>query len=248
MHARTKPNLGFEYSRMKFETKSPPNRKRACFRARKILEELVYDQCALEGNEFTFPEVKTLMEGVTVGGRRVEDAQQVLNQARAWKKTVEEAQYGKFEMTMAQEVWLHEDVGREEAPTWGRLRDGEVSIAGTLHRPPPAEEIEGRMKAAVEFLQEIESPHERGMAAFLTFALNQPFWDGNKRTGRLMMNGTLLQAGHDVVAVPARDRQKFNEAMIRFYDGRQGDEMMERLTEWSIDETLSMKDTKGEEA
>jgi len=138
MHAGTRLNLGFEYRRKMFETGNPPNRKTACFRARKILEELVYDQCALEGNEFTFPEVKTLLEGVTVGGRRVEDAQQVLNQAKAWRKTVEDAQTGKFGMTMTQALRLHEDVGREEALAWGRLRDGEVSIAGTSHRPPLA--------------------------------------------------------------------------------------------------------------
>ena len=71
--------LGFALGRSRIHTTTRPNKARAIFRARKALEEIVYDTVALEGNPFTFPEVKTLMEGITVGGRRTEDAEQVLN-------------------------------------------------------------------------------------------------------------------------------------------------------------------------
>jgi len=37
----------------------------------------------LEGNPITWPEVKTLMDGVTVGGHRIDDQRQVLNLADA---------------------------------------------------------------------------------------------------------------------------------------------------------------------
>ncbi len=33
----------------------------------------------LEGNPFTYPEVQTLLEGITVGGRRLSDERQILS-------------------------------------------------------------------------------------------------------------------------------------------------------------------------
>ena len=47
-----------------------------------MLPEYVWDAGVLEGNPFTFPEVKTLLEGVTVGGRKLSDQEQILNLAR----------------------------------------------------------------------------------------------------------------------------------------------------------------------
>ena len=52
--------------------------KRACFRFKEMLPEFVWDASFLEGNPFTFPEVKTLLDGVTIGGQKVSDQEQVL--------------------------------------------------------------------------------------------------------------------------------------------------------------------------
>ena len=43
--------------------------ERALFRLEKSLPELVWNAAALEGNTFTLPQVQTLLDGVTVGGR-----------------------------------------------------------------------------------------------------------------------------------------------------------------------------------
>ncbi len=63
--------LGFDFDPPPVVTDATPDRDRAVFRVRKTLENFVYDTVVLEGNPLTFPEVKTLMDGVTVGGRRV---------------------------------------------------------------------------------------------------------------------------------------------------------------------------------
>ncbi|MFZ5593664.1 MAG: hypothetical protein ACOY4D_05285 [Pseudomonadota bacterium] len=57
-------------------------------------------------------------------------------------------------------------------------------------------------------------------------ALQQFFFDGNKRTSRLMMNGILMSAGIDAISIPAARKQEFNEKMIRFYATRDATEMM----------------------
>ena len=55
--------LGFHYVRPTWTSAHAPNRRHACFRVRKILEGVVYDTVALEGNPFTLSEVKTLLDG-----------------------------------------------------------------------------------------------------------------------------------------------------------------------------------------
>jgi hypothetical protein len=44
-----------------------------------MLSVFVWDASVLEGNPFTYPEVKTLLDSVTVGGRKISNQEQVLN-------------------------------------------------------------------------------------------------------------------------------------------------------------------------
>lgn len=49
----------------------PSGRDRARARLRAALPELIWNDAALEGNNFTLPEVRTLLDGVTVGGKKL---------------------------------------------------------------------------------------------------------------------------------------------------------------------------------
>jgi len=49
-------------------------------------------------------------------------------------------------------------------------------------------------------------------------ARNQFFYDVNKRTGRLMMNGILLSTGYPALNLSANRKLEFNELMMRFYE------------------------------
>jgi hypothetical protein len=42
----------------------------------------IFNTVYLENNPFTLKEVQTLLEGITVGGHKLEDQQQVLNQSK----------------------------------------------------------------------------------------------------------------------------------------------------------------------
>ena len=230
--------LGFSLGRSRIHTTTQPDKARAIFRARKALEEIVYDTVALEGNPFTFPEVKTLMDGITVGGRRIQDAEQVLNQARSWRELIARVENGTFKVDRTCFEELHALVAREEALEWGVLRTGSVRIAGTRHEPPDAETLPAQMEAAIETITTMQEVHRKAIATFLWTARNQPFWDGNKRTGRLIMNGILLEHGHDILTVAAAKRLEFNEKMIRFYDTADGAQMLEFMAGCSFDPNL----------
>ena len=208
--------LGFDYAGCRFLSDQAPDVRRGCFRARKVLEGVVHDTVALEGNPFTLPEVKTLPDGVTVGGHRLSDERQVLNQAANWRELLSLVESGAFAASLETILSMHALVAREEALTWGAFRDGPARIAGTEHQPPPWETLPQRFEQGVQHIAGMASAHERGIAIFLFCALHQFFFDGNKRTGRLMMNGELLSAGQDAISVPAKRLLEFNAAMLRF--------------------------------
>ena len=78
---------------------------------------------------------------------------------------------------------------------------------------------------------DVQQPFEKAAAFFLFGALQQFFFDGNKRTSRFMMNGILMSAGIDAISVPAAKAQEFNENMVRFYLSKDATEMMAFLVD-----------------
>ncbi len=220
-------------------------RKRAVFRARKVLEQLVHDDVRLEGNTFTLAEVKTLMAGVSVGGRSLEEHQQVLNQIGAYKMLFQQVEDEQFSCSSENLKTLHARLAFEEALEWGVFRSGPVRIGGTDHKPMHHSRIQDSFDQDMPRILEVEDAHVRAISIFLYVARNQLFWDGNKRTGRLAMNGILLTEGHDVIAVPKKRELEFNERMLEYYDTANPTRIISFMASCSLDETL--RETQVEE-
>lgn len=237
--------LGFEFDPPAFRTDANPNVERATFRSRKVLGTLVHDAVALEGNPFTIPEVITLLEGITVGGRHVADAEQVLNTAKAWKMLLDHVKDGFFDLSAKTATSLQGVGLREEALKWGAFRTGGVRVAGTDMRVPFAATLPEQYENGRAYLETIEPPHARAIAAFLFVARNQFFWDGNKRTGRLLMNGVLLSNGYDAINVPFARREEFNAVMIDFYDTLDAKTAIPFLASCSHDDSLKIGRAKA---
>jgi Fic family protein len=214
--------------------------ERAVFRMHRMLPQYVWDAGVLEGNPFTFPEVKTLLDGVTVGGRKVSDQEQIVNLAESSKYLMSLVKSGQFQLDKQTFCELHTQVARNEALEWGHFRgEGkeahftpDVALgANARYTPPPTEpgatrlnEIFNRGLRALQ--TDVPNPVERGIAFFLFGALQQFFFDGNKRTSRFMMNGVLMSEGIDAISIPAERAQEFNTKMVDFYVTRDAGPMM----------------------
>lgn len=234
--------LGFRWDRSAVPASAPLHSlERVCFRFHKMLPEFVWDASVLEGNPFTFPEVKTLLDGVTVGGRKIFDQEQILNLAESSKRLLAMLKSGQFSLSKAVFVELNGIVARKEALEWGLFRGegretnytpdvglGERGRHTPLPTLPGAPELNRVFSEGVTALQECE-PFERATAFFLFGALQQFFFDGNKRTSRFMMNGVLMSHGIDAISVPAAKAQEFNEKMVCFYLSKDATEMMDFL-------------------
>jgi len=232
-------SLGFRWRRSAVVQDVPVHSmERVCFRFQRMLPEFVWDASVLEGNPLTFVEVKTLLDGVTVGGRKVSDQEQVLNLAHSTQHLLALVKSTQFEISKTVFTDLHALLARKEALEWGCFR-GEGAehhytpdvMLGERGRFTPVPTVRGAGELNRIFTQGVRQlslcpPFERALAFFLFGALHQFFFDGNKRTARLMMNGILMSNGMDAISVPAARAQEFNEKMVRFYVDRDGDEMM----------------------
>ncbi|WP_116141649.1 Fic family protein [Trinickia diaoshuihuensis] len=238
--------LGFEWDRAAIPTDIPRySIERVCFRFHKMLPEFVWDAGVLEGNPFTFPEVKTLLDGITVGGRRISDQEQILNLVESSKLLLKLVRSGQFCLDKPTFVHLHGLVARNEALEWGHFRGegdewrytpdvglgefGRYTPLPTIKGGANLDEVFGRGVAALD--EDVPDAFEKGAAFFLFGALQQFFFDGNKRTSRFMMNGVLMSHGIDAISIPAAKAQVFNEKMIRFYQNRDATEMLRFLVE-----------------
>ena len=115
--------LGFRWDRTLVPDTVPAHSvERACFRFYKMLAEFVWDAGVLEGNPFTFPEVQTLLNGITVGGHKLSDQEQILNLADGSKHLLAQVKSGQFRLDKATFCDLHGIVACNEALEWGHFR------------------------------------------------------------------------------------------------------------------------------
>ena len=238
--------LGFHWDRLAVPAVVPTHStERVAFRFHRMLPEFVWDASVLEGNPFTFPEVKTLLDGVTIGGRRISDQEQVLNLAKSSKHLLMLVKAGKFSLDKATFTELHGFVACNEALEWGHFRGegketgytpdvglGEQGRYTPLKTLAGAPELNRVFADGLQALQsEVQPPFEKAAAFFLFGALQKFFFDGNKRTSRFVMNGILMSAGIDAISVPAAKAQEFNENMVRFYLSKDATQMMAFLVD-----------------
>ena len=220
--------LGFRWNRESIPREVPrASLERVVFRFRRMLPEYVWDAGVLEGNPFTFPEVKTLLEGVTVGGRKLSDQEQILNLAESSKHLIGVVKNREFALDKSTFCSLHALVARNEALEWGHFRGegvetqfppdfalGERGRFTPLATEPGAARLNEVFASGIRSLeQHVSNPFERATAFFLFGSLQRFFFDGNKRTSRFMMNGALMTEGVDAVSIPAIRAAEFNSRM-----------------------------------
>jgi prophage maintenance system killer protein len=234
-------SLGFRWDRSSVPRQLPHGSlERVVFRFTRMLPEYVWDAGVLEGNPITFPEVKTLLEGVTVGGRKLSDQEQILNLAESSKYLVDLVKRREFRLDKPTFCALQALVARNEALEWGHFRGegpetrytpdvalGERGRLSPLATEPGASRLNEVFANGVRALeQDVANPFERATAFFLFGSLQQFFFDGNKRTSRFMMNGILMTEGIDAISIPAARAAEFNSRMVDFYVSRDATAMM----------------------
>ena len=138
----------------------------------------------MENRAVTFPQTKTILEGVNVPNVQLDDIQAILNMRDAWRFLLDSIDEP---ITLEYLCSLNGYIARNEALVWGKLRTGGVGISGTDYIPPIPNEDTSREELHA-IVQSDNTETTKALAAFAWGTRRQLFWDGNKRTSLVLAN------------------------------------------------------------
>ena len=199
---------------MNFADKYKLTPEQSLFLAKKKWDENVYCGMKMENRAVTFPQTKTILNGVNVPNVQLDDIQAILNMRDAWKHLL-----NTINEPVTFEYWckLNEFIARNEALEWGKLRTGTVGISGTDYMPPiPQQEVVQQELA--DILNADVSATEKALNAFVWGARGQFFWDGNKRTSLTLANKILVEAGAGILTITDKHMEQFNVLLLEYYN------------------------------
>lgn len=204
--------------------------RRALARFRANLPVIVWDAAKLEGSTFTLPEVQTLLDGVTVDGKRIEDQDLVLALRDAYNELHRRVAAGKFMPDKQTSDALHGLVARHEAIESGIFRgEGQVGGGGDV-RLSTGGIVDGRAHGAggalllqafadlTDYIDGYRDPRMRALIYAAAATRHQFYFDGNKRTAKLMASGILMSAGYDAISVPYVRLYEQNVALDKLFE------------------------------
>lgn len=218
----------FEIEKTFKDVEPPIEIKKLILLTKKLLPDMVFNMARLEGNPFTYPEVQTLLDGITIGGHKLSDEQQVLRIKEGWNLLFQKAKDGNLSLTKDLFNEFNGVIAKDEALLAGEFRTGQVRIGGSDYVPPKAEELELVFNTDLpKIIERCKTNTDLAFQIFLWGALNQFYYDGNKRTSRLVANCILLSAGQGILNVKVKDRLTFNTLMLEFYNTKKADNIVE---------------------
>lgn len=84
--------------------------------------------------------------------------------------------------------------------------------------PPKESDLPDLFLSITESMYKLSDIYDQAIHLFLSMARNQFFYDVNRRMGRFMMNGLLLNNGYPAINLPTKRQLEFNTLMLQFYD------------------------------
>ena len=204
--------------------------EQSLFLAKKKWDENVYCGMRMESRNITFPQTKTILQGVNVPNVQLDDIQAVLNMRDAWRFML-----NSMDEPVTFEYWckLNEYIARNEALEWGKLRTGSVGISGTDYMPP-VPSVEQTRAELIAILTADTTATAKALEAFVWGARGQFFWDGNKRTSMTLANKILISSGAGFLTITDKHMEQFNTLLLDYYNTGDSETLKDFLYENTI--------------
>jgi prophage maintenance system killer protein len=219
-----------------FKDKFKMTPEQSLFLAKKKWDENVYCGMKMENRAVTFPQTKTILNGVNVPSVQLDDIQAILNMRDVWKfllATINEP------VTFEYLCKINEYIARNEALEWGKLRTGSVGISGTDYLPPVPCEDEVREKLE-KIMTSDSTATDKALEIFAWGTRGQLFWDGNKRTSMTLANKILVMSGAGILTITDSHMEEFNTLLLDYYNTGNAEELKQFLYDNAI-QGLSMQ-------
>ena len=200
------------------------------FLAKRNLVDNVYANARMEGINVTFPQTKTILEGINVPNLKIDEIQCVLNLRDAWKYVIDNI-HEEFNLEFICKI--NEFVARNESIAWGTLRNGRVEITGTDYIPEIPEKE--KVKKQIANILTIDNTTERAIEYMLYGMRSQLFWDGNKRTSTICANKIMIENGNGIIKVPDNKLEEFTALLSEFYSTNEKEKIKQFIFDYCID-------------
>lgn len=207
----------------------------------------IYHTNAIEGNSLSLIETKVILsDGITVGGKKLSEHLEAINQADALDFIEESVKKG-TSISQAFIRELHFYVLNHDETNRDKYREKSVFIEGADTITALPSTIPSRLDNIIEAYNNNKLEHGVIYAVsrfHADFEEIHPFIDGNGRTGRLIMNLELLKAGYPITIIEKDDRPIYYESLETAQTGERNIEPLMTFIEQSINKTISFIDKK----
>lgn len=184
--------------------------------------EWTYNSNAIEGNTLTLRETQMVIEeGITVRGKSLREHFEAVNHQEAIV-FIEELVHAKYMLDAKDVLSLHALILQKiEKDFAGRYRNMGVRITGANFVPPNAAKVDSYMEELIKWVNENSGLHPLVRTAIFhhRFVWIHPFFDGNGRTARLLMNLLLMKEGYPPAVILKNDRKKYYDALNKANNG-----------------------------
>lgn len=177
--------------------------------------EMTYNSNAIEGNTLTKQETFwVISEGLTIKGKSLKEHLEAKNHKEALDFLYELIDIHKKNTISEHLIKQIHSLTLKEADQEiaGRYRTGDVFISGSNHVPPSGFKVSGEMNNLIKWIKkEKDSYHIIELSAVLHHKLVaiHPFWDGNGRVSRIIMNILLMNFGYPMAIILKNDRKRY---------------------------------------
>ena len=205
-----------------------------------FLIDFIYNSNAIEGNTLTLKETALALEGVTIGKKPLKDHLEAIGHRDAFLYVIDlVGEKKQISERVIRDIHALALIDRPEDK--GVYRRIPVKIMGALHEPPQPYLVHAQMERLIADLSSDKRHCIEKTALFhLDFEGIHPFIDGNGRTGRLLLNLMLMQAGYPPVNVKFADRTRYYDCFDSYYRAGDSSPMVEMIAEYTKERIASM--------
>lgn len=181
-----------------------------------FLIEFTYNTNAIEGNTLTLQETALVLEGVTIDQKPLKDHLEAVGHRDAFLY-VGELVVERVPISEKIIKDIHSLVLIDRPEDRGIYRRIPVRIMGAFHEPPQPYLVPIQMEQLMANTRSRQHTIEHATRFHLEFEGIHPFIDGNGRTGRLILNLMLMQAGYPPINIKFTDRKRYYECFDSYY-------------------------------
>ena len=187
----------------------------------RLLIDLSWNSCRLEGNAYSLLETQRLIElGAEAEGRDAFETQMILNHTEAIRflvENIDELGFNRYTICNLHAILANNLLPDEQAA--GRLRRIPVGIEGSVFHPLEVPQlIEEYFDRILAKANAIRDPFEQSFFSMVHLPYLQPFDDVNKHVSRLSANIPLIKANLSPLSFVDVPRSLYTRALLAVYE------------------------------